>query len=57
MDGIDDLRELVKLMEDLAISTKGLKNFDEMKEKVKEHLRGCQTDAGSCNPRKDVENI
>ena len=49
--------ELVKLMEDLEISTKRLKNFDEMREKVKEHLRGCQTDAGSCNPRKDVENI
>ena len=57
IDDIDDLGELVKLMEDLGISTKGLKNFDEMKEKVKEHLRGCQTDAGGCNPRKEVENI
>ena len=44
-------------MEDLEISTKRLKNFDEMREKVKEHLRGCQTDAGGCNPRKEVENI
>ena len=39
IDDIDDMMEVGELMKNLGLSAKGLKTIDEMKAKVKEHLR------------------
>ena len=49
IDKIDDMMEAAELLKDFGISGKGLKTLDEMKAKIKEHLRK--------NPAKDTGEV
>ena len=39
IDAIDDFVDMVRTMQSLGISSKGLQNLDEMKRRVKETIR------------------
>ena len=49
LDAVDDIAEVIDLMQNLSIPTKGCKNIEDMKGKILDHLSSRKDNRLACN--------